>query len=253
MRVYHDQDDYLVIGNALEVPFPIFDLAVFDPPYNMGRQYDRHTNDNLGESEYRAFLRSCLERLTENAHPARASIWCVLPPIHAARFVLDAMECGWSLRNWCIWHYRFGQHTDAKYIPSHVAMPWIVRGKPPFNAESVLVDSDRSRVYGDKRTNQKSKGVPGKRVPLDVWEFPRITGNNLERREGHDNQLPERLVERLLLGASSECDLVFDPFAGSGTVATVARKLNRRTYSIEISPELGRSAWQRITEIGAVR
>lgn len=45
---------------------------------------------------------------------------------------------------------------------------------------------------------------------------------------------PERLIERILLLASNEGDLVLDSFLGSGTTTAVAHKMGRRYIGIEL-------------------
>jgi DNA modification methylase len=95
----------------------------------------------------------------------------------------------------------------------------------------------------------------GKRVPMDVWygaNWGRIQGNNKERRHGHDNQLPEAYLERVILATSNEGDLVLDPFVGSGTTATVARAYGRRFIGSEFSRANAVSAWERIRDIGMI-
>lgn len=94
-------------------------------------------------------------------------------------------------------------------------------------------------------------------MPLDYWGeaepfFGRVQGNNAERRRLHDNQVPEKVMERVILSASSEKDWVFDPFTGSGTTATVARALKRNFVGCEISRQYARSAMERV-KAGAVR
>ena len=49
----------------------------------------------------------------------------------------------------------------------------------------------------------------------------------------HPAQKPEKLIAKLILASSNEGDLVFDPFAGSGTTCVAARKLGRRFIGIE--------------------
>ncbi|HUZ07515.1 MAG TPA: site-specific DNA-methyltransferase, partial [Candidatus Paceibacterota bacterium] len=47
-------------------------------------------------------------------------------------------------------------------------------------------------------------------------------------------QKPEKLVAKLILASSREGDFVFDPFLGSGTTASVAKKLGRNFLGIEL-------------------
>ena len=41
----------------------------------------------------------------------------------------------------------------------------------------------------------------------------------------HSTQKPESLLHRVLLASSNKGDMILDPFLGSGTTATVAKKL----------------------------
>jgi hypothetical protein len=90
---------------------------------------------------------------------------------------------------------------------------------------------------------------------MDVWYGPwwgRIQGNNRERRAGHDNQLPEAYLERVILSTSNAGDLVLDPFLGSGTTGTVARAYGRRFIGVEFSRRNAASAWERIIDVGMI-
>ena len=60
-----------------------------------------------------------------------------------------------------------------------------------------------------------------------------VSGNFLERTE-HPAQYPEKLIERIILVASNENDIILDPFMGSGTTAVVAKKLKRHFIGFEI-------------------
>jgi len=49
----------------------------------------------------------------------------------------------------------------------------------------------------------------------------------------HPTQKPEKLLAKIILASTNENDLILDPFAGSGTTAAVAKKLNRSFIGIE--------------------
>ena len=53
----------------------------------------------------------------------------------------------------------------------------------------------------------------------------------------HPTQKPEKLIAKLILASSKPGDIVFDPFAGSGTTCVAAKKLGRRYLGIEIDHE----------------
>jgi site-specific DNA-methyltransferase (adenine-specific) len=53
----------------------------------------------------------------------------------------------------------------------------------------------------------------------------------------HPTQKPEKLLAKIILGSTNVGDQVLDPFAGSGTSAVVAKKLNRHFVAIESDEE----------------
>jgi len=82
-------------------------------------------------------------------------------------------------------------------------------------------------------TDEESQGA----VMPDTWDIPLPIGAN-PQKVGYPTQKPEALLERVIKSSSNENDLVLDCFAGSGTTAIVAEKLNRRW----IAADLGRFA-----------
>lgn len=230
------------------------DLVFADPPFNWNRGYDKW-DDQMPDAEYLGFTYTWIDLCIAALRPS-GSMWINIPDDWAAEIVVHCKARGMKMINWCVWHYRFGQNTKRKFISSKVHALYFA--KAPFektwNPLEVLEATDRATTYFDPRTNEKSDGMPpGKRVPLDVWYgpgFSRIQGNNKERRPGHDNQLPEAYLERVIRACSNTGDLIMDPFNGSGTTGTVARALGRRFIGTEYSQDLAAAAFDRITRIG---
>jgi site-specific DNA-methyltransferase (adenine-specific) len=72
-----------------------------------------------------------------------------------------------------------------------------------------------------------------------VWlDCPAMIANTPLRKEttGYPTQKPERLLERIVRGASRAGSLVLDPFCGSGTTLAVASRLGRRCVGSDTSP-----------------
>ena len=98
--------------------------------------------------------------------------------------------------------------------------------------------------YPHKRargTNVLVKDYGGKKCLLhpygplvsDVWtDIHRIKHNKY--RDTHPCQLPIHLLERLILMATNENDVVLDPFIGTGTTAIAAKKLSRHYIGFDI-------------------
>ena len=233
------------------------DLIFADPPFNWSRAYDEW-HDSMPEDEYLRFTYDWLDLCAEALSPA-GSFWVNIPDDWAAEIVVHLKrERGLKMINWCVWHYRFGQNTRGRFISSKVHALYFARDAATrtWNPDAVLEFSDRRSIYADPRTESKKDGTPaGLRVPMDVWYGPywgRIQGNNKERRHGHDNQLPEAYLERVIRACSNPGDLVLDPFLGSGTTGVVAHALGRRFVGTEYSKANATRAFARIKD-GPVR
>jgi site-specific DNA-methyltransferase (adenine-specific) len=229
------------------------DLIFADPPFNWDVQYGGW-DDARPREEYITFtyewLDACLRVLSH-----RGSLWVNIPDDTAAEIVVHLKQRGLVMINWCIWHFRFGQHRVGNFIVSKVHALYFARDRDNrvWNPEAVLEPSDRAAIYDDKRT--RGTRQPGRRVPLDVWyglNWGRVQGNNRERRKNHQNQIPEVYLERVIRACSNEGQLVLDPFLGSGTTCTVARALKRRSIGIEYSSQNAASAFERI-QTGPIR
>jgi len=229
------------------------DLIFADPPFNWDVPYEEW-DDSRPREEYLAFTQDWLDGCIRVLHD-RGSLWVNIPDDSAAEIVVHLKKRGLVMINWCIWHFRFGQHRTGNFIVSKVHALYFARDRENrvWNPEAVLEPSDRAAIYDDPRTRLTRQ--PGMRVPLDVWYGPnwgRIQGNNRERRRNHQNQIPEIYLERVIRACSNEGQLVLDPFLGSGTTCTVARSLRRQSIGIEYSERNAESAFERIQK-GPIR
>jgi DNA modification methylase len=69
----------------------------------------------------------------------------------------------------------------------------------------------------------------------DIWaDIPALNWNAKERL-GYPTQKPEALLERIILAASDEGDVVLDPFCGCGTAIHAAQTLRRRWRGIDVT------------------
>ncbi len=254
-----DPDTRVYVGDCRDVLAGLpdrgkVDLIFADPPFNWDVPYDEW-HDGMPRAEYERFtfdwLDACIGALAQSG-----SLWVNIPDDTAAEAIVHLKRRGLTMINWCIWHFRFGQHRESSFILSKVHVLYFVKdpAQRTWNPNDILEPSDRASIYADPRTMAKAHNK-GMRVPMDVWYgqyWGRIQGNNKERRHQHHNQIPEAYLERVIRVCSNPGDLVLDPFLGSGTTSTVARALGRRSIGIEYSPVGAESAWQRILE-GPVR
>ena len=85
-----------------------------------------------------------------------------------------------------------------------------------------------------------------------VWTIP-IVHPIAHERTGYDTQKPEPLLERVIKISSDEGDLVLDCFAGSGTTAAVAEKLNRRWVTCDLGRFSVHTTRKRLLSVDGVR
>jgi site-specific DNA-methyltransferase (adenine-specific) len=255
-----DPDTRVYVGDCRDVLAALpdkgsVDLVFADPPFNWDVPYDEW-HDGMPRAEFERFTFDWLDGCVEALSPT-GTLWVNIPDDTAAEIVVHLKRRGLTMINWCIWHFRFGQHRDSSFIMSKVHALYFAKdpSERTWNPEAILEPSDRASIYADPRTMAKASNK-GMRVPMDVWYgkyWGRIQGNNKERRPHHHNQIPETYLERVILSCSNEGDLVLDPFLGSGTTGTVARAWNRRSIGIEYAEATAASAWDRITNIGMIR
>lgn len=259
MKVYSHKKVKLFVEDTFVVAKKLFHegkrvrLAFLDPPFNYDRDYGKGVDDNLPPAEYEKRLQRWLYWCTRILH--RNGVLIVNIPDEHAALVDWMMTRTWGFKrlNWVVWYYTFGQNMKSKFCPSKVHVLIYAKGdEHVWNWQDILVPSARATVYNDPRTRNKKDGTPsGMRVPMDVWHgpgFARVNGNCKERRHGHDNQLPEAYMRRIVLAYTDKGDVVYDAFCGSGTLPTVAQSLGRSCYAVEKSPQHARSAFKRIKQ-----
>lgn len=94
--------------------------------------------------------------------------------------------------------------------------------------------------------------LPGVSV-TDVWTDIEPINAAAAERVGYPTQKPEALVRRIIEASSVEGDLILDCVCGSGTVAVVAEKLNRRWIAADLGRFAVHTARKRLLSVEGVR
>lgn len=230
-------------------------LIVTDPPYNIGYEYDGY-DDKRSPQEYLAWCSAWLLRATELLTD-NGSMWIVINDAYVSEIDVTVKKLGLTKRSHVIWHYTFGQHIKTKLTPSHAHLLYYVKSEKDFTFNPPKVPSARQMLYNDKRAAVDGRNPDDTWIlrpqwcqegfydSMDTWHVPRTNGT-FKERAGTPNQLPERLVGRIISMCSNPEDMVFDPFAGSGTVLAVAKKLGRNYLGAELSTKYALVAVDRI-------
>lgn len=140
---------------------------------------------------------------------------------------------------WLVWYYRNKANLGKDWGRSHESLLHFRKGKIdlhidplriPYNGHTTKypkrVQSESSQYHSPNKKKETWQPHPLGAKPRDVIEVP-VLCNGMEERTKHPTQKPEKLIEKLVLGTSSQGDLVVDPFSGSGTTAVVSEKHRR--------------------------
>ncbi len=220
-------------GDCLQVlpALPYAKCIFADPPDNIGLKYKQY-KDNVKDYEellyvwLEAFLsRSEVVWFSFNAKWTFAFGHCIYTLLKQNR-KLEAKPC--------VQVFTFGQHNHCDLGNNHRPLWRIMHKGTVLYPDQVRVPSWRQE-NGDKRADARG------RVPGDVFDFTRVTGNSKQRRTWHPTQLNEGLIERCIQLSTTGNELVIDPFAGTGTTLRVCRHLKRPCESIEIDPDYCRN------------
>ena len=168
---------------------------------------------------------------------------------------------GWWLRQDIIWHKPnpMPESVTDRCTKSHEYLFMLTKSaKYYFDNEAIKEESNGkwNSSKGFNKTGQSLRNIEGrignrddkeqeKRNRRSVWTIP-----TKPFRGAHFAVMPEALVEPCVLASSRVGDLVLDPFLGSGTVAVVAQRHDRRWLGCELNPAYVEIARARI-EAGA--
>jgi len=172
-----------------------------------------------------------------------------------ARLALALQADGWYVRSDIIY---------SKKIP----MPESVKDRPTRSHEYVFLLTKSAKYYYDAEAIKEpytesinQRGGTRKRNPINEKFDPSnmANANSLARKRdiqpdpngrnrrsvwtistqptsfAHFAVMPEKLVEPCILAGSKPGDIIFDPFAGSGTVERVAIRLGRESIGLELN------------------
>ena len=198
-----------------------------DPPDNIGLGYDAY-KDRQSHDEYVLLLREWLNCFIWKAK----TVWFS----YNARWTFEigkivrhilGRHCGEVEAKPCVQVFTFGQHNHHDLGNNHRPLLRLRWRDAPLLPDAIRVPSWRQE-NGDKRAD------PRGRVPGDVFDFARVTGNSRQRRPWHPTQLNEGLVERCVKLTTPPGEPVLDPFAGTGTTLRVCKALRHPCTLIEI-------------------
>lgn len=237
-----DYKDKIICDDVINVlsclPDGFADLIIIDPPYNLSRNFGTVKFEAMKEDVYEEYLMSWFPEVCRKLSPKGSLYMC------------GDWKCTSSMQrviarylkviNRITWQREKGRGTKANWKNSMEDIWYAVRDEKNYHydVEAVMM---RRKVLAPYRENGQAKdweecdgGKFRNTHPSNFWDDISIPFWSMKENTPHPTQKPEKLYAKLILASSRKGDIVFDPFAGSGTSAVVARKLGRHYCGIEI-------------------
>jgi len=224
-------------------------LVITSPPYNIGKRYEKHEPIDHYLKSQKAVITECARLL----HPKGSICWQVGNYVNKGQVIpLDILlypifaELGLKMRNRIIWHFEHGLHCRNRFSGRYETINWFTRTEEyVFNLDPVRVPAKYPNKKHFKGPNKgRLSGNPLGKNPGDLWVFPNVKSNHVEKTI-HPCQFPIELVERLVLSLSNERDVVLDPFLGVGSTVLGAALHKRCALGCDTEAEYIRIAWER--------
>ena len=218
-------------------------LVMTSPPYNLAKAYERK---RLDLEEYVRDQAQVIDECVRILRRGGSLCWEVgnhvtgdeIVPLDLLLYPVFRRHRDLKLRNRVVWHFEHGLHCKRRFSGRYEVILWFTKGNDcTFHLDPVRVPQKYpgKRAWKGPRAGEYTGNPLGKN-PGDVWIFPNVKANHVEKTI-HPCQFPVELVERFVLTVTRVGDLVVDPFMGVGTTACAAVMHARRAAGAECVPE----------------
>ncbi|MRJ02640.1 MAG: site-specific DNA-methyltransferase [Epsilonproteobacteria bacterium] len=245
--LFHDEHIAIYNADILDSQLfskPFIDLIVTSPPYNVGIDYNEHS-DTLTYEEYLQFsyrwLSNCYRWSNTSAR------LCLNVPLDknkggirpvGADLIRVAQEAGWSYQSTIVWNEGTISRRTAWGSWMSASAPYVIA---PVELIILFYKEQWKKSYRGESDITKEEFMEWTN---GLWTFP----GESKKRVGHPAPFPRELPRRCIKLFSYLGDTVFDPFLGSGTTLIEAARLERRGVGVEIDRAYCQLAQQRIIE-----
>ncbi len=255
----------IVFGDNLpflrSLPDGCVELIYVDPPFNTGKRQERnriktvrddgggdrsgygghrYRTVHLGGSgyadsfdDYLGFLAPRFEEAHRVLAPSGSFFLHIdYREVHYCKVLLDQIFGRDSFMNEIVWAYDYGARSKKKWSAKHDSILWYARD--PSDYTFCFEEMDRIPYMAPGLVG-KEKAARGK-TPTDVWWHTIVSPNGREKN-GYPTQKPLGVLERIVKVHSRPGDVLFDFFAGSGTLGEAAFKHGRDYLLVDNNPE----------------
>jgi DNA modification methylase len=227
------------------MPEEIIDLTFTSPPYYNARDYSIYSSYD----EYLNFLKEVFLNLLRITKEGRFLVVNSSPVIvprvsraHASRrypipFDLHGIlvKIGWEFIDDIIWvkPEASAKNRNAGFLQNRKPLAY----KPNSISEMLMVYRKKTDKLIDWNIKQYSEEIVSKSLVKDGYETSNIWYVDPTFSKKHSAVFPKELCRKVIEYYSYVGDLVFDPFAGSGTLGLVAAETNRNFILTEVDKQ----------------
>jgi DNA modification methylase len=228
-----DSRDRTLVAQLWSANAPLIRVLWTDPPYGVsygaktdwtshyrpGSKRRPIANDSLEPAELQKLFASVLQIAREHAVPG-AAIYASVPSVLLKFFIQGLEDGGFTYRHCLVW-------VKQTFV--------LGRGDYHYRHEPILYGwLDNAPHYFSRDRSQDS-----------VFDVDRPMVSDL-----HPTTKPIELIARMLANSSKPGELVFDPFAGSGSTILAAHQLGRIGYGCELDPGYLAVQLERLSMLG---
>jgi len=229
----------IICGDAIEImkkiPNNSMDMTFADPPFNLNKKYNNYKDKKIS-LDYINWCEEWLKEMVRITKPTGSILvhnipkWLVYFANHLNKIAF--------FKHWIAWD-SMSVPLGKTLLPAHYGILFYTKSQKGFKFHELRSPHKKCRKCGEMVKDyggKKGQINPYGTLLSDVWtDIHRIRHGS--RRDNHPCQLPEPLLERLILMTTNEKDIVLDPFIGAGTTALAAKRLGRSFIGIDLDPK----------------
>lgn len=204
----------------------LFDCIFADIPDNIGLKYKSY-KDKKTTTQYLNFITDIIDSVlghTKKFWLSFNSRWTA----EIGHIIYNKIQSNSNLMyKPCIQTFTFGRYNDKDLSNNHRPIWRIYYRDAKFFPDNIREPSWRL-LNNDKRAN------PNGRIPSDVFNIPRVTGNSKQRKRWIPTQLNIELLKKIIKFSVRPNGTILDLCGGSGSMLTAAKEVNRYCDIIEI-------------------
>jgi site-specific DNA-methyltransferase (adenine-specific)/adenine-specific DNA-methyltransferase len=226
------------------------DLIIADPPYNLKKDFGNKSDHWESVQDWIKWSKEWIDESIRILKPT-GNIF-----IYGIHHYLCYIQChlyekNLRYRRQIIWHYENGfsgyKTLNAFYEP----LLWFSK-TDEFTFHEIREPYKSQERLKNKITKNGKVWTPNPdgRLAGDVWSFPTLAGKRFESEKvDHPTQKPLALCNRLVKHFSNPNDVVFIPFAGSGSECVSSISNKRKFLATEINTSYIDIANERLEQI----